>query len=210
MAVADLDGGTSYSNCMAKLNNKSCAYGGNRNSKKIGHNTYIIRRDNDDVAVQYHSTDIVTYHKNGSLTVRTGGWDTCTTRGRLHQLLNHRVYSENRCGIIEDSMGTPYYLNDVVEINADGEITNQAPILADRLGTFLGKDIQTKEEMLQTISELSLEQMEAVWKKFRKDRGILARHCLEEFLPLALASSKIGDEPWMSVVRDRLQKTQAA
>jgi hypothetical protein len=55
---------------------------GNRESRKVGHNTYLIRRG-DDVAVRYHNTDVVTFHADMTATLRNGGWDTVTTRKRF-------------------------------------------------------------------------------------------------------------------------------
>ena len=197
MATAEVGGPLTYDKAFCAL--------GSKNEVKIGHNTWICRRDDGDVAVKYHYTDIVTFHPDYSITVRTGGWDTSTTRGRL----NHRVYSISG-GIIEDVEGTAYWLNSTVEINSKGMITNDIPIFVEKLRTYLKVDLSTMAEAKQVIREMDLTQVEKVWGKFRGERAFLARNCVETFLPLALASSKSGDEPWMSVVRSRLSSKEAA
>jgi len=203
MAVASIGGSLTYDKALSAL--------GSRREKKLGHNTWVCRRDDGDVAVMYHSTDIVTFHPDYSVTVCTGGWDTVTTRGRLNNILpDHSVYSVDRCGIIEDVEGTAYWLNSSVEIDSKGMITGQIPIFAEKLGTYLKKDFPTMAEAKQAIKDSSLDQMEKLWGKFRGDRVFLAHHCVETFLPLALASSKTGNEQWMKVIRSRLSSTREA
>lgn len=58
---------------------------GNRNRKKIGHNTYL-QRDGEVIEAIYHSTPIVTYFRSGRMRLETGGWYTPTTKDRLNQL----------------------------------------------------------------------------------------------------------------------------
>lgn len=69
-----------------------------RESRKIANNTYLVRRDPETIAVKLHATDVVTYHSDGTVTLRSGGYETVTTKDRL----NHfgpdgiRVYSDKR------------------------------------------------------------------------------------------------------------------
>lgn len=65
---------------------------GNRDRKKIGHNTYL-QRAGDDIEAIYHSTAVVTYHPNNTMTCKTGGWQTVTTKDRLNQLTPLRIGS---------------------------------------------------------------------------------------------------------------------
>lgn len=61
--------------------------------KKIANNTYLI--DNGKRrAVRLHSTDIATELPNNRLRIDTGGWDTLTTRERLHRFTTCRVYRD--------------------------------------------------------------------------------------------------------------------
>jgi hypothetical protein len=59
-----------------------------------------IRHDADGTHVRYHSTDVVTIHPDGDVTLRTGGWRTATTRTRMNQAANQfalgfRVYQQD-------------------------------------------------------------------------------------------------------------------
>ena len=63
-------------------------------SRKVGHNTYVVSRSIDTVAIKYHDTDIVTYHRGGRITFNDGGWDSVTTRERMGQFSDiafHRI-----------------------------------------------------------------------------------------------------------------------
>jgi hypothetical protein len=74
-----------------------------REQKKIGHNTWLIRRDPDTIVVKYHRTNIVVYVP-GWMECYADGWETYTTKDRLNQLLpagwsicqvKHRWYVRN-------------------------------------------------------------------------------------------------------------------
>jgi len=56
---------------------------GNRPSRKISPNTYLIRGQNGAIRVRLHQTDIVAYTPDGTATFTTGGWPTKTTRDRM-------------------------------------------------------------------------------------------------------------------------------
>lgn len=61
--------------------------------KKIANNTYLI--DNGKRrAVRLHSTDIATELPGRKLRIDSGGWDTLTTRERLHRFTTCRVYRD--------------------------------------------------------------------------------------------------------------------
>lgn len=66
---------------------------GRNGRKKLQNNTYLEQRG-EDFAVQLHSTDVVTIHADGTFTLRTGGWDTVTTKDRINNYGPARVWSE--------------------------------------------------------------------------------------------------------------------
>ena len=59
--------------------------------KRLANNTYLRRVDIDNFAVCLHSTDVVTLHPDGSYTLRTGGWQTPTTKDRINEYSPARV-----------------------------------------------------------------------------------------------------------------------
>lgn len=63
--------------------------------KKVAHNTYLERDEvSDDIDLVYHYTAIVTYHNDGTMTLRTGGWCTATTKDRLNRFTPAAIRSE--------------------------------------------------------------------------------------------------------------------
>lgn len=52
---------------------------------KVGNNTFVSYNEtNGDATITLHSTPVVTWHPDGSVTYRTGGWVTKTTKDRLN------------------------------------------------------------------------------------------------------------------------------
>lgn len=59
--------------------------GRNPNYRKLCNNTVAIRRG-EDIAVQLHATDVLTFHSDReSVTYDTGGWLTVTTKARMNE-----------------------------------------------------------------------------------------------------------------------------
>ena len=51
--------------------------------------TTITTEADGTVAVRYHRTDVATLHPDGTVTLRTGGWRTVTTKRRINQALRY-------------------------------------------------------------------------------------------------------------------------
>jgi hypothetical protein len=66
----------------------------NRESRKVGNNTYARILENGDVAIRLHNTDVVTINPDNIVTLKTGGWQTSTTKDRINQYSPVRVYQE--------------------------------------------------------------------------------------------------------------------
>src|SRR4029077_16768691 len=58
-----------------------------RERRKIANNTYLIRRDTDEIAVRLHATDVLTFFADGRIRVNTGGYHTVTTVARINAFL---------------------------------------------------------------------------------------------------------------------------
>lgn len=67
---------------------------GHRDSRKIGHNTELVREGNEIVAT-YHGNRIVRYTPNGVF-ASWAGWATSTTRDRLNALTTGMFNIKNR------------------------------------------------------------------------------------------------------------------
>lgn len=61
--------------------------------RPIANNTRLIQRDADTVAYRLHNTDVVTKHRDGRVTLSSGGWRTVTTKDRLNSYAPVRVGS---------------------------------------------------------------------------------------------------------------------
>jgi hypothetical protein len=62
--------------------------------RKLQGSTYLESRGPDAYAVRLYSTDVITIHRDGTFTLRTGGWNTVTTKDRMNSYGPARVHSE--------------------------------------------------------------------------------------------------------------------
>lgn len=60
---------------------------GNRQSRKLGNNTYAERIDGDTIGIKLHSTYVVTLYRDGSVKLDSGGWHTTITKDRINAFL---------------------------------------------------------------------------------------------------------------------------
>jgi hypothetical protein len=101
---------------------------GDKEVKKLGHNTTVERLGEFEVGIRYHRTFIIKIDVTDFITVNTGGWETSTTKERLNQFLGCRnVYIQQKKGVWtihgpNDSL--PYV--DGMQILPTGQIT--APV----------------------------------------------------------------------------------
>lgn len=61
----------------------SARNGHDRPAEGHKHNTRVCWRGEDAIAIRLHSTDIVTYFRDGRIQLANGGWNTVTTMARL-------------------------------------------------------------------------------------------------------------------------------
>ena len=57
--------------------------------------TIVSRINNAAIGVFYHGTPVVTYHDDGTVTLRTGGWHTSTTKVRINDFSPARIYQKD-------------------------------------------------------------------------------------------------------------------
>jgi len=70
----------SYNEARTILNDKS-----ERNLRGKRSTRLIV--DGNDIHLRYHSTNVVTFHNDGSMTLRNGGWQSKTTKERINEVL---------------------------------------------------------------------------------------------------------------------------
>lgn len=67
---------------------------GDEDSRKIAHNTYLVRNGNNSrIVVQYHGNNIVMFYPDGDIWASLAGWNTVTTMNRLTILLRQHGVS---------------------------------------------------------------------------------------------------------------------
>jgi hypothetical protein len=64
----------------------------NRDSRKVGNNTYAEILVDGSVGIMLHSTYVVKIHSDNSATLNTGGWYSSTTKDRMNKYSPVRVY----------------------------------------------------------------------------------------------------------------------
>ena len=86
--------------------------------RKIAHETDVISFD-ESIGVRYHNTNVVEFHKNGSITLKTNNWITPTTKRRIDSLNSRYEMTNNLIidtetrfvypiGIFSDGVTLPY------------------------------------------------------------------------------------------------------
>jgi len=105
--------------------------GGGARRVRLGNNTYLYAYGDIPplnsaarYAVRLHSTDVVTFHKSGMITLDTGGWYSVTTADRMHLFTDESVLVSYRWSggdhrlvvsvadgreLVEPAIGEPFY-----------------------------------------------------------------------------------------------------
>lgn len=105
---------------------------------KIANNTWIVpsEYDPEGIGIRLHNTEIMTVHPDDSLTLRTGGWETLTTKERLNRYLppRVRVYQENRIWYLNTSApnGEQFLFEDGMRVSQDGAILSKQTLEAEQ------------------------------------------------------------------------------
>ena len=84
-----------------------------RESIRLGNNTYL-ENFYGGIAVRLHNTRIVWFHEDGRVTLHTDGYHTVTTKERINQFIDGRVYQQH---------GQWYYRLPLVEGAIEGAVT---------------------------------------------------------------------------------------
>ena len=63
-------------------------------SRPVAWKTRLNLHDNEDIALKYHETNVVTYHPDGSISLDSGGWKTPTTKRRINDYTDMRIFPD--------------------------------------------------------------------------------------------------------------------
>ena len=195
--------------------NKAVTILNGRDTRKIANNTYLQRKTDSSIAVHLHNTDVVTYYASGYTVVRTGGWETVTTKDRITSTLpGSRLGSIKGEWTIRDSCGREYYyresdvtLPDGTEdygvcISPSGDVLNCQLVLASLITDVAGVEC-TNESCATVIAGLALKELKKLWRRARDYRSVLIEHCQFELLPLFSGECN-GVGAWEQIFKHRL------
>lgn len=119
-----------YTAALARLNGRA--------SRHVAHKTYLIARDNGDIALRYWDTDVVTFHSDNTATLNTGGFATMFTKERINEYAGTRIGADKRVWWLD---GAPFF--DGARVNlATGRVINP-------------RDVATVAESLKAYKALS-------------------------------------------------------
>lgn len=94
-----------------------------KDSRKLENNTYLKRRG-QDIVVRLHSTDVVTYHPNGDISLASGGWNTITTKSRINTYSPFQLQCERGEPFLYLGRGLQVPFVDGITVKPSGEIVN--------------------------------------------------------------------------------------
>jgi hypothetical protein len=96
---------------------------GNKDERKIAHNTYVHKRLDDNIGIKLWRTDIIVINKLNNIRVYTGGWESRTTADRLNQLLPSKVRVYSKKGIWRISgVNGDFEFEEGIVVTPDGHI----------------------------------------------------------------------------------------
>lgn len=102
---------------------------GNRQSRKIGNNTYLVRRDDDKIAMRLHATDVLTFTPD-YVELNTGGWYSVTTKDRLNYATGARLYSDRGTWYVGGNRERRIPFFDGIRLSYSGDVLNPLPVSA--------------------------------------------------------------------------------
>lgn len=89
--------------------------------KKLGTATTLERLSDSQIGIRYHNTIVITYSYDGSIVLNNGGWTTPTTKKRINDFTNARIYQKDFVWYITDSNGTKPFINGM-KIDNNGDV----------------------------------------------------------------------------------------
>lgn len=104
---------------------------------RIANNTVRYTRANGDVVVRLHLTDIITRHKNGTITLNSGGFRTLLVKDRIRRFSPAVIYSDRHAiwhvHSQTDHAAPPVPFFDGMKVDAEGRAIGVTPAKAERV-----------------------------------------------------------------------------
>jgi hypothetical protein len=87
---------------------------------RVAHNSMRFVDALGNVTYRHRRTDVVTILADGKRILRSGGWETVTTKERINRFANCRLYQRRHVWYIDARDGKPVEFADGMTIDADG------------------------------------------------------------------------------------------
>lgn len=130
-----------------------------RYSRKLANNTYAERRDDGVIAIRLRKTDILTFHRSGSVTYDTGGWRTRTTKNRMNEYGKQGAYVHQKDGVwMLNHAGESYVFRDGITVGKAGVSTERGMLLTSEDDK---EDAENKKKLRRDINQYAHEYAKA-------------------------------------------------
>jgi len=80
--------------------------------------TQVVRIGPDEIALRYHGTSVVTWHRNGDVTLRSNGFRSVTTKRRINDAAPTRVWQTNFQWFVGQSSQVPVVFEEGMVVRA--------------------------------------------------------------------------------------------
>ena len=160
--------------------------------------TSLTRLDNDDIAVKYHDTNVVTYHPDGSATLRSGGWMTKTTKQRMNDYTHYRIDADKGVWYVDGDV----YQDGMTLLDGVVDYHGDAPSEKEILG--LRKSVaEYAKRFAENLPGLGLPDGGDCWFCYfsfgdsePQDTSHLLSHIEEDYFVPSLAIKAIKESGW--------------
>ena len=177
--------------CLEILNGKD--------SRKLCGNTYLELDSNGDPAVRLWRTKIITFKENDVVVLRSGGWESVTTKNRMARYSPYIPYSWKGQWTIYH-LGRHYIFKGGMEITLDSCSTD--PVELELFQDITGIAVKTLRQMEKAIGSLDQTLLQRLYKKAVFIADVIL-HAPREFLPLLINNVP---EDYMPAFESRLRE----
>jgi hypothetical protein len=164
----------------------------NSESKYISCNKKLIRNADRSISLSLWGTDVVIYNPEGSITLRTGGYETVTTKKTIRKYSNHNLYTIDGVLCVNG-----YVFHEGITLNSVGQDVGHPE--ADQYSTYKLKERLDLDKALEydgvnkILAGLDYKKVKNLIRN-RYIRDHVLEHCNKSILPLF-----INDE-WASKI----------
>ena len=123
---------------------------GNRDSRKVANNTYLVRRADDRIALRLHATDVLIFTPE-YVELHTGGWYSVTTKDRQNYVTGARIFSSKGTWYVcrVGDWDNPQRYFDGIRLSYAGDVLNPLPVAeTERIAE---ENAKTKREIAKYV-----------------------------------------------------------